>query len=139
MSWSYLFFKPTQVPQSPDDLGEENAFSFSEAAEVQAVLSAHLPHLTWAPDPEGVLARGRVTEDDAEYNFNVMFHEDPAKPDAPAGPAEAPKLVVGMHCSGRIDSASFVQCLCDATGWIALDDRVYLFQPHHAPVPGGGG
>ncbi|MFL5606286.1 MAG: hypothetical protein ACJ8AD_07565 [Gemmatimonadaceae bacterium] len=51
---------------------------------------------------------------------------------------EAPNLIVSMRCSGRIDSVPFVQRLLDATGWIAFDDRAYLFQPHQPPVPGGG-
>ena len=33
----------------------------------------------------------------------------------------------------------FAQRLCDATGWIAFDDRAYLFQPNLPPMSGGGG
>jgi hypothetical protein len=106
---------------------------------VKAALGTHLPALTWDPDPEGALASGSVAVDDAHYEFSVREYQPPAEPNAPARPAGQRTLIVALRCSGRIDSVPFAQRLCDATGWIAFDDRVHLFQPHRPPMPGGGG
>ena len=126
MSWSYLFLAPTTLPLTPATLSEETTRSFTDADAVRAALDAHLPHLAWAADPDGALARGVAIEDGVHYEFVIR-------------PEEPPALIVSMRTSGRADSAPFVQRLCDATGWIAFDDRVYLFQPHQPPVPAGGG
>ena len=139
MSWGYMFFAPTRLPLTPAALSEETVHSFTDAAKVQATLSAHLPRLAWTPDPEGCLARGTVSEDDADYEFSIRSYDGTAGSGAPSSSSEARQLIVKLRCSGRIDSAPFAQRLCDATGWIAFDDRVDLFQPHHPPVFAGGG
>lgn len=122
MSKSYLFFAPMQLPLTTDLLSDETVQSFTDVASVQATLSAHLPALAWDPSPDGALAHGTVTEGDALYEFSIRLYEPPS-------------LLVSLRSSGRVDSASFVQRLCDATGWIAFDDRPRCFQPHHPPMP----
>ena len=137
MSISYTFFSPAQLPLTPASQGEETARSFTDLAAVQEALGAHLPRLAWEAAPEFALARGTVTEDEVPFEFSVIAFDDGAASDERVEDADA-TLVVSLRCSGRVDSAPFVQRLCDASGWIAFDDRFYLFQPHQPPVPAGG-
>ena len=137
MSWGYMFFSPARLPLAPADLSEATVRSFTDVELVRAELSARLTKLAWDAKPRSGLATGAVTEEGATYEFGIMRHEPPREADAP-GDAE-PVLIVKLRCSGRIDSAPFAQRLCDATGWIAFDDRAYLFQPHRPPVPAGSG
>jgi hypothetical protein len=139
MSWGYMFYSPTRLPLLPAELSEETVHSFTDVEMVKATLGTHLPALTWDPDPEGALASGSVIDHDAQYEFTVRVYEPPAGTPEPARADGRPSLIVAVRCSGRIESAPFAQRLCDATGWIAFDDRVYLFQPHRSPMPGGGG
>jgi hypothetical protein len=121
VSKSYLFFMPTQLPLMTELLSADTVRSFTDAASVQAALSAHLPTLAWDPSPEGALAHGTATDGSMVYEFSIREH--------------APALLVGLRASGRVDSVPFVQRLCDATGWVAFDDRPRCFQPHHPPIP----
>ena len=129
MSWGYMFFPPKQLPLTADALSEETVGAFTDADAVRAVISAHLPDLAWSAAEPPMRFRGTATEDDAKYEFTIMDHET----------ASGQSLIVSIRCSGRIDSAPFAQRVCDATGWIAFDDRAYLFQPNRPPVPGGRG
>ena len=137
MSRSYLFFAPAKLPLAVDDLSAETTRCFTDVAAVRATLDAHLPGLAWDESPEGALARGTVSDGDALHELAVLPYEAPAE--SGARPAGAPDLIVSLRASGRVDSASFVQRLCDAAGWVAFDDRVYCFQPHRPPVFAGGG
>lgn len=131
MSWTYTFFAPHRLPLAPADLSDETVRSFTELAEVRDALGEHLPGLAWGAAPHGALARGTVTDGDVPYELTVLPYEREE--------GAAPTLIVSLRCSGRVDSAPFVQRLIDATGWIAFDDRAYLFQPRRVPVPGGAG
>ena len=138
MSITYTFFAPAYLPLAPDALSEKTARSFTDRAEVEATLAAHFGHLAWEHDTTRPIARATVVEDDFPYELTVMRF-DAATAQPAATDRDDASLVVSMRCSGRVDSASFAQRLCDATGWIAFDDRYYLFQPHRPPVPAGGG
>jgi hypothetical protein len=131
MSWGYTFFPPKQLPLTPEALSDETVGTFvpDDLHAVQTAIAAHLPQIAWTPGDGVVFARGKVTEDDADFEFTLLDQED----------ASTPTLIVGVRCSGRIDSEPFAQRLCDATGWIAFDDRAYLFQPNLPPMSGGGG
>jgi len=132
LSRSYLFFSPAKLPLAVEDLSAETTRSFTDVAAVRATLGAHLPGLAWDASPAYGLASGRVSDGDALYEFSVMPHEAPAE----SGAAD---LIVSLRSSGRVDSASFVQRLCDAAGWVAFDDRFHCFQPHRPPMFAGGG
>jgi hypothetical protein len=137
VSTTYLFFAPAQLPLTTDLLSDETVRSFTDVTSVQATLSTHLPALAWDASPEGALAHGTVSDDGALYELSIRAYVPPAgstaSPDTAAG--DAPSLLVSLRSSLRVDSASFVQRLCDATGWIAFDDRPRCFQPHHPPIP----
>ena len=137
MSWGYMFFAPVRLPLMPAELSEETVHSFTDADTVKAALSRAIEDLAWDDEPEFGLATGSAIDEGARYEFSVMRYV----PQADAAPANGGDrtLIVKLRCSGRIDSAPFAQRLCDATGWIAFDDRAYLFQPHHPPMPGGAG
>lgn len=122
MSLTYLFFAPTQLPLTTDMLSETTVRSFTDLASVQATLSAHLPTLAWHAVLADALASGTVYDGGAQYEFSVNT-------------SVAPQLVVALRSSGRVDSMSFVQRLCDATGWVAFDARPRCFQPHQPPIP----
>jgi len=131
MSWGYTFLPPNVLPLTPDMLSEKTVGTFrhDDLVAVQAAIGAHLPQVAWTLGEGVVFARGKVTEDDADFEFTLLDQVS----------ASTPTLIVGVRCSGRIDSEPFAQRLCDATGWIAFDDRAYLFQPNRPPMPGGGG
>lgn len=134
MSLSYLFFTPARLPLAPEMVTEEIVRHLADVAAVRATLSAHLPRLAWEEDPEDALARGTVLDGDATYELYVA----PAPEHTPSESAsESPELMVCLRSSGRVDSASFVQRICDATGWVAFDDRPYCFQPHRPPMSFG--
>ena len=128
MSWGYTFFPPKQLPLTHETLSEETVGTFHDADAVRAAISAHLPDLVWTHGQGATLHRGVVTERDAEYEYvyelTILHHVE----------ADTPSLIVSVRCSGRFDSAPFAQRMCDATGWIAFDDRVCLFQPHRPPL-----
>jgi len=128
MSWGYTFFPPKALPLTHEMLSEETVGTFTpdDLDSVKETISAHLPQITWTPGEGVVYARGTVTEDDADFEFTLLDQES----------ASTPTLIVGVRCSGRIESEPFAQRLCDATGWIAFDDRVYLFQPNLPPMSG---
>jgi hypothetical protein len=137
VSKTYLFFAPTRLPLMTDLLSDETVRSFTDATSVQATLRTHLPDLAWDPSPEGALARGTVAAGDVLYEFSIRVYVPAAGSTASSNTAatDAPSLLVSLRSSGRVDSASFVQRLCDATGWIAFDDRPRCFQPHHPSIP----
>jgi hypothetical protein len=122
LSKSYLFFTPARLPLTTGQLGDETVRSFTDLASVRATLGTHLPDIVWQPAPVDALAHGTVSDGDALYEFAVRAYEPPS-------------LIVSLRSSGRVDSAPFVQRLCDATGWVAFDDRPRCFQPHHPPIP----
>jgi hypothetical protein len=128
MSWSYTFFPPKELPLTHDTLSEQTVGTFTDADAVRDVIGAELPTVAWVPGEGEVLFRGSVTDAGDLYELTIMNHAE----------ASEPTLIVSMRCSGRIDSAPFAQRLCDATGWIAFDDRAYLFQPLRPPMAGGG-
>jgi hypothetical protein len=124
-----MFFPPKELPLTHEMLSEERVGTFVDADAVREVIDASLPNVEWTPGEGEVRARGRVSDGEDSYEFVIMDHVA----------ATTPTLIVSMRCSGRIDSAPFAQRLCDATGWIAFDDRAYLFQPFRPPMAGGGG
>jgi len=126
MSWGYTFLPPKQLPLTHDLLSDETAGTFTpeELDSVKSAIATHLPGIAWTPGEGVVYARGKVTEDDADFEFTLLDQEG----------ASTPTLIVGVRCSGRINSEPFAQRLCDATGWIAFDDRAYLFQPNLPPM-----
>lgn len=126
MSRSYLFFAPLHLPLTPAALSEETVRGFTDRAEVQTMLGAHMPELAWNAGSGDALASAVVMQDDTPYEFTIScFTND--------------ELIVALRCSGRVNSEPFVQRICDATGWIAFDDRPFLFQPHRPPVEAGHG
>lgn len=127
MSWSYMFFPPMVLPLSRERLSEETVGTFVDPDAVREVIDASLPTVEWARGEAPVHVRGRVFDGEDLYEFTIMDHVE----------ATRPTLIVSMRCSGRIDSIPFAQRLCDATGWIAFDDRAYLFQPLRPPMSGG--
>lgn len=128
MSWTYAFFPPNELPLTHETLSEQTVGAFTDADAVRDVIDANLPNVVWTPGDGDVRFRGRVRVESDDYEFTIMDHVE----------ATTPTLIVSMRCSGRIDSIPFAQRLCDATGWIAFDDRAYLFQPLRAPMPGSG-
>jgi hypothetical protein len=128
VSWSYTFFPPKQLPLTPESLSEETVGTFSDLDAVRATIDAGVPGVQWVPGEGEVRLRGSVSDGEDHYELTVMNHAE----------AKEPTLIVSMRCSGRIDSVPFAQRVCDATGWIAFDDRTYLFQPHLPPMSGGG-
>jgi hypothetical protein len=128
VSWSYTFFPPRELPLTHEKLSEETVGAFVDADAVRDVIDAAIPNVEWTPGEGEVRIRGRAFDGDELYELTIMNHAE----------AKKPTLIVSMRCSGRIDSAPFAQRLCDATGWIAFDDRVYLFQPLRPPLAGGG-
>lgn len=128
MSRSYLFFAPSVLPLATDDLSEETVRPFASSAAVREALDRLFDDLAWEPaPPEGVPLHGTVVRDEAPYEFSVS----PALP----GASGAGGVSLGLRCSGRVDSEAFVQRICDATGWVAFDDRPRCFQPHRPPMP----
>lgn len=126
MSRSYLFLAPQALPLTPEQLSEETVRPFPSPDLVRAGLATALPDLVWSDaTPDGTLAFGVATRDRAPYECSV-------RPDATAPDGG---VVLSVRCSGRVDSAAFIQALCDATGWVAFDDRPQCFQPHRPPMP----
>jgi hypothetical protein len=126
MSWSYTFFPPRELPVTHETLSEETVGTFVDPVAVREVIDASLPNVEWTPGEPPVHVRGRVFDGEDLYEFTIMDHVE----------ATEPTPIVSMRCSGRIDSIPFAQRLCDATGWIAFDDRAYLFQPLRPPMSG---
>jgi hypothetical protein len=128
MSWGYTFLPPKQLPLTHEMLSDETVGTFTpdDLDAVKATIAAHLPGITWTPGEGVVHARGEAKDDGEDFEFTLLDQES----------ASTPTLIVGVRCSGRIDSEPFAQRMCDATGWIAFDDRAYLFQPNLPPMRG---
>jgi hypothetical protein len=129
MSWSYTFFPPKELPLTPERVSEETVGTFSDAEAVREVIDAAVPNVAWTPGEGEIRFRGRVFDGEDLYEITIMNHVAAAEP----------TLIVSMRCSGRIDSIPFAQRICDSTGWIAFDDRTYLFQPLRPPMGMGAG
>ena len=113
MAYTYLFFEPKRLPLSPDELGLDTVVPLTDLDAVKAALATVMPALEWLP--EG-WARGETPEGQW-LEFSV----------AAGG-------TLGMRCSLRADYRAHVQRLCDALGWVAVDERPFCFQPHREPV-----
>ena len=129
MSWSYTFFPPKELPLTHETLSEETVGTFADLDAVRATIDSSLPGVEWAPGEGEMRLRGQVSDGEDEYELCIMNHAE----------ADEPTLIVSIRCSGRIDSAPFAQRVCDATGWIAFDERTYLFQPFRPAMGAGAG
>lgn len=113
MACTYLFFKPKRLPLSPEELSEEAVEPLTDLVAVKSALQSVMPDLAWLPEGWG---RG-VTPEGNWVEFQI-----------PAGGT------LGMRCSLRADYGTHVQSICDALGWLAVDERPVCFQPNRAPI-----
>lgn len=132
MSVSYLFMEPLTLPVTAEALGEDTVRNFTDAAAVRESLGTVFPDITWRSDPATASDLAQVLEDGVTYEFSLLDTRTEAGAAAGGGDVG---LVVSLRCSGRVDSVPFVQRLCDQLGWLAFDQQVLMYQPHHAPVP----
>lgn len=113
MSYTYLFFLPRRLPLSPDELGEDTVDVLTDFDLVQSALACVLPQIVWNDRKTG---RGE-TADGRWFEFLI----------ADGG-------TLGMHCSFRADYTAEVQMICNALGWIALDQTPRVYMPGREPA-----
>lgn len=113
MAYTYLFFKPRRLPLAPAELGHDTVDVLIDAGAVRTALNAVMPMLQWQPDGS---ARG---ESAAGNWLEFSVH---------AG------STLAMRCSLRADYSAEVQRICDALGWLAVDEKPRCFQPHLPPI-----
>lgn len=113
MAYSYMFFKPKRLPLQACQLGEDTVEPIIDLGEAQATLARVFPHLNWSSNG---WARGET-----EHGKWLEF----AIPDGGT---------LFMRCSFRADYSAEVQRICDASGWIAVDQDPKVFMPYAARV-----
>ncbi|MEW5931033.1 MAG: hypothetical protein AB1941_26515 [Gemmatimonadota bacterium] len=114
MAYRYLFFRPARLPLTPEELSADTVLELDDGAEVRASLDRALPGIAWTGDGQG--------RTDVNGQWMEFFY----------APGEG---TLSLRCSLRADYGPIVQRLCDATGWIAFDERPRCYQPHRPPMP----
>lgn len=113
MAYTYLFFKPKRLPLAPYELGLDTVEVITDAASAKVALDSAALSLEWLPDGS---ARGE-TATGSWLEFHI--HAD---------------STLAMRCSLRADYSAYVQRICDALNWIAVDEKPRCFQPGRAPI-----
>ena len=113
MSYTYLFFKPKRLPLTAAELDENCVERITDLPSARAALKSVYPALEWADDKWG------RAESAAGSWIEFMISKD---------------ATLAMNCSFRADYTAEVQRICDALGWIAVDQDPKVFQPRAAPV-----
>ena len=114
MSYTYLFFQPRRLPLAAEELSEETVDVLTDPVVVKTALARVLPQIVWTDDKWG---RGE-TADGRWFEFLI----------ADGG-------TLGLSCSFRADYRADVQAICDAIGWIAVDQTPFVYMPGCEPGP----
>jgi hypothetical protein len=113
MAYTYLFFQPTKLPLTPEELDGDTVQPLADADAVRRALSGLYPELVWE-SPEA----GRLTLDGRWLEFSLV-----------------PEVgTLSLRCSLRADYRDVVQRLCDELGWLAFDEMPLCYQPGRSPM-----
>ena len=116
MSRSFMFFRPSRLPLTPEELSEETVQRLTGMPEIRASLDRHFGTIEWVDERHGRTdADGRWVE--------LTVNDDPALPG------------LSLRCSMRMEYGDVVQALCDRFGWVAFDETPALYQPGQPRTP----
>jgi hypothetical protein len=121
MAYTYLFFKPSRLPLTVQDLSEETTLLLNDVEAIREALARAVAEIEWVDQRVGP-PMGKAETDGRWLKFLL--------------PADD-RGTLSLRCSLRADYRAFVQGLCDKLGWLAFDERAMCYQPHREPFHAG--